>query len=147
MRYRRGLSCAALLLPLCVAAAEWTGEEQAFLEWEMSCWSDTGAGMVERCFHEDYSGWGNDYAVPYDKADRNTMFANERAKTDFELIHLKPLEIHVMDGTAVMLYVVTYEITDKRSGETSVVTEKWTDVAVRDGDDWQWIADHGEAID
>src|SRR6056297_490729 len=138
---------AALLAPLSLAAAQWSDEEQRFLEWQKSCWADDGAEMVERCFHDYYAGWGNGFAVPYDKADRNTMFASERTRTDFELIQLKPLDIRVMDDTAIILYVVTYEITDKRDGETRVVTEKWTDVAVREDGDWQWIADHGETID
>ena len=138
---------AVLLVPLSLAAADWTDEEQAFLDWQEQCWSDDGAGMVERCFHDDYAGWGNGFAVPYDKTDRNTIFASERTRTETELISLKPLEVRLLDGTAVSLYVVTYEIEDKRNGETRVVTEKWTDVAVREDGSWQWIADHGETID
>ena len=138
---------AALLVPFSLAAADWSDEEQAFLDWQKGCWTDDGADMVERCFHGDYVGWGNGFAVPYDKADRNTLFASERTRTDFELISLKPLEIRFTGDTAVSLYVVTYEIEDKRDGETRVVTEKWTDVAVREDGDWRWIADHGETID
>lgn len=138
---------AALLVPLSLAAAEWSDEQQAFLDWQKGCWTDNGADRVERCFHDDYVGWGNGFAVPYDKADRNTLFANQRSRTESELLSLKPLEVRVMDDTAVSLYVVTYEITDRRRDETRVVTEKWTDVAVRADGTWQWIADHGETID
>jgi len=137
----------ALLVPLSLAVAEWSEDEQAFLDWQKSCWTDDSPGMVDRCFHEDYAGWGNGYAVPYNKADRNTLYANRRTRTDSELLSLKPMEVRVMDDTAVSLYVVTYEISSRRDEEARVVTERWTDVSVRENGEWQWIADHGEPID
>jgi hypothetical protein len=47
---------------------------------------------------------------------------------------------------ATALYIATYTQKNKETGEEKTLTERWTDVLVREGGRWSWIADHGVDI-
>jgi hypothetical protein len=127
-------------------AQEWSPAQQEVWEFEAACWNDRTTDFVERCFHSDFQGWGIGSTIPSSKADRRVTAARSRATEDQVYLFLKPVAITVHGDMATALYIATYTQKNKETGEEKTLTERWTDVLVREGGRWSWIADHGVDI-
>ena len=99
-----------------------------------------------RCFHEDFEGWGEGSTVPTTKADRKGLFENGFASFDSDVLLFKPLSVIVKGDMAVINYLTVAKITNKATDEVNYESQRWTDVAIKEGGQWTWIADHGESI-
>jgi hypothetical protein len=66
---------------------------------------------------------------------------------DLVFLYLKPLEIRMHGNVAVILYIATDTRKNKATGEETSSTAQWTDIAVKQGGKWKWIADHGTPVD
>ena len=120
--------------------------EQEVWEWERACWGMDDLESVMTCFHEDYVGWIGGATVPFTKADRRAFFERFLETDERVFFHLRPLSVTVRNNMAVMLYVSHFTSRNKETGEETSVTQKWTDVAVKDGGTWYWIADHSTTV-
>ena len=124
-------------------AEDWTKDELELLEWEESCLATSEFDAWLNCFHEDFVGWGMGYPAPQTKSERASLAADFFESTDGELVLFKPLSVQMYGDTAVINYVGTFKIVDKRTEEVTIETSMWTDVCMKDGGKWYWIADHG----
>ena len=124
-------------------AKDWTKDEQELLEWEESCLAALEFDAWADCFHEDFVGWGIGYPAPQTKPERASLAADSFERTDVELMLFKPLSVQMYGNTAVINYVVTFKIVNKKTEEVAIETSMWTDVCMKDGGKWHWIADHG----
>ena len=154
----------AVLVPLSAQAQQWTTEQQDVWEFEKACWEvfteprerDPDAYRMQRaqaletimaCFHDDFVGWGMGRPVPTRKADRRPFFARsvETERTVFQ--HLQPLAINVHGNVAIVIYLATYTTRGLNAPhEEKTVTERWTDICLKEGNRWTWIADHGSLV-
>ena len=135
------------LLPLTAQGQEWSAEQKELWAWEVACWESTDLESNMACFHEDFVGWGVGTDSPTTRAERRLLFAEdfetiERVSTD-----VQPLEIKMHGSTAILVYVITFVDKDKTTGEETTHVERWTDVAVKEGGQWFWVADHGTTVE
>ncbi len=134
------------ILPLTVQAREWNAEQHEVWAALEAC---SNAGEIEElrtCFHDDFVGWGADNGIPQKKADRmaGSAWFYETAETVW--LHLKPLSIDVRGDMAIVLYVYSFVDRNKLKGEETSGTTNWTDIMVREGNKWVWLADHGTDV-
>ncbi len=142
-----GAIALAVGMPVTAQAQEMTRAQQQVWEWEQGCWAtDVTLEDLMACFHEDFLGWGMDYSVPSSKADRRPFFARffETNETVFQF--LNPLSVQVHGDMAVISYLATYTTRNRSTDEETTTTERWTDIAIREGGRWYWIADHGTRV-
>lgn len=135
-----------VMVPLPAQAQEWTTEQQEVWEFEQACWQAQELETLIPCFHDDFLGWGVNSTVPTSKADRRPFFARSFETEEMVFLHLKPLAINVHGDMAIVLYLATYTTKNRATGEETTVTDRWTDICLRDGDRWSWIADHGGRV-
>jgi hypothetical protein len=133
----------ALLLPLTVQGQEWTPEEQELWAWEIACLETLDPETKKACFHDDFIGWGVGGAEPTTKTDRMQLFSETLETYELVSFDTRPLATNLRGNTAVLIYEVTVEMRDRATGEETESIVQWTDVAVREGGRWSWIADHG----
>jgi len=135
------------LVPLAVQGQEWTAEQKEVWTWEVACWESTDLESNMACFHEDFVGWGVGAASPSTKAERRPSFAESFETTERSSIELKPLAIKIRGNLAILIYAGTWVEKNKASGEETTHAEQWTDIAVKEGGQWFWIADHGTTVE
>ena len=135
-----------LVLPLAAFGQNWTDEQQEVLAWEEACISGDDFDEFSDCFHNDFVGWGIDYPVPTSKADRLKLLADEFERFEYEVLLFKPLSVFIQGNTAIINYLSSARLTNTDTGEVSLVTSRWTDVAMQDGNTWSWVADHGVSV-
>ncbi len=135
-----------LLLPITALADEWTKEQQEVLAFEQACIDAKSAEALNACFHRDYVGWGIGSPVPLTKNEQTKLIADSFASTETELLLFKPLSVVIKGDMAVVSYISSGKVTDKRTEEAEYFIQRWTDVCVKDGGKWYWIADHGVDI-
>jgi hypothetical protein len=136
-----------LLFPLRVQGQEWTAEQQDLWAWEVACWESRDLETTMACFHDDFIGWGAGTAEPTTKADRRPLFAESFDTNEQVSLDLQPLAINIQGNTAVLIYEATTVTRNKATGEETRSVERWTDVAMREGGRWSWIADHGTVVE
>ena len=137
----------ALLLPITIQGQEWTAEQEDLWAWEISCWQTEDIQTAMACLHEDFVGWGLGNPVPVNKEDKRPGWARSFETTEQVFLNLKPISVQIHGNSAVLVYVATSVIRDKATGEETRYVELWTDVALRDGGQWYWIADHGTTFE
>jgi ketosteroid isomerase-like protein len=136
----------AVFLPLAAQAQQWTAAQQEVWEFEEACWAAQDVEALMACFHDDFVGWGIGYPVPSSKADRRPVFARDFETQERVFLNLKPLDVRVLDNVAIVLYLATYTQRNKATGEETTVTQRWTDICVKEDNRWMWIADDGGLI-
>jgi len=135
------------LLPLMAQAQEWTPEQQDVWAWEVACLETLDLETKTACFHDDFIGWGVDEVEPTNKAYRGNLFAQTLEAYELVSFDLRPLAITLHGNTAILIYEATIGIRSRATGEETSSVIRWTDVAVREGGRWAWIADHGTAME
>jgi hypothetical protein len=137
----------AFLLPLTVQGQDWTPEQQGVWAWEVACLETLDLETKGACFHDDFIGLGTGEAEPTTKSDRMQVFAETLETTELVSFDLRPLAINLHGNTAVLIYEAAMVVRDKATGEETRPVIRWTDVAVREGERWSWIADHGTVVE
>ena len=138
----------ALFLPITTQAGDWTAEEKEIWEFEKACWESKDLEVTQACFHKDYAGWAaGELSTPINKADRKILDRRGLETTDLTFIFLKPLDIQLHGNVAVVLYIATGTNKDKATGKETNFTQRWTDIVLKEGGKWSWIADHGTPLE
>lgn len=134
-----------VLVALPATAQTWTAEQQEIWEFELSCQESKEAWLG--CFHEDYVAWADmSLGVPMTKADVAAIGGQSWDDNEQVFVHLTPVEITVRGDFAVALVVYTNTVRNRATGEVVTTTQAWTDVLMKDGGRWYWIADHGSPV-
>ena len=136
----------AFLSPL-AAAEDWSEEQKEVLAWEEECISASVRTDWLECFHEDFVGWGNNYPAPTTKPDREKRSVDGFESFKSDLLLFKPISVQIYGNTAVINYIDTRKNTNKTTNEVTYNTSHWTDVAIKEGGNWYWIADHGSNVE
>ncbi|MGB5624813.1 MAG: hypothetical protein WBM61_03700 [Woeseiaceae bacterium] len=89
--------------------------------------------------HDNYVSWGDGDAAPRykDSAIAWNRFGDESSNT--LMYEVSPEAIAIVDGTAVVHYNVT-TVTEDSKGERNASVGRITEVLVRVGRSWKWIA-------
>lgn len=109
---------------------QWAADEKGDKKW------------VDRLLADDFSGWGNNSPAPRNKASTKMWdrFNDEQGKS---VIHeLYPLAIVVRGDVAVAHYLYSNAYEDK-DGKIEMNKGRYSDVLVRTGKGWKFIAWHG----
>jgi hypothetical protein len=113
-----------------VIEAQWQSDMDRDLSWP------------DRALHEKFLGWGDAYPVPRDKASivKWNRYEAELSKTLVK--ELTPIGIVVEGDTAVAHYFFSTAVEDKQ-GEHKMTHGSYTDVLVKDGAAWKFLAWRG----
>jgi len=141
------LATLVLIPAAATQAQDWSAAQQEVWAFEQACWETETLDVVMACFHDDFLGWGLGSTVPTTKADRAPFFARFIETEDRVFTHLQPLSVTVRGDVAIVLYIATSINENKATGKETTVTERWTDIAIKEDNTWSWIADHGVEID
>jgi ketosteroid isomerase-like protein len=109
---------------------QWDAEENGDNRW------------IDRRLSDDFMGWSKASPAPQDKTSVRNWDKFRDDLGEMTAHELFPLSIVVHGDMAVAHYLYTSAYTDKE-GETETSNGRFTDVLVRDGDDWKFIAWHG----
>lgn len=117
-----------------VIEQSWQAEQQGNTKW------------VDQLLSADFVGWANDAPAPRDKASTrlwNNFGAKQTEMLEYELY---PLSIIVHGDMAVAHYL--YSAASKPKGQPVEMSKgRFTDVLVRVGGEWKYIAWHGGDTD
>ncbi len=94
------------------------------------------------CIHDDFSGWLYTEPVPRGKSNFESIGQYFIKTRDVVAGELRPIDILVYGNFAVIHYFYI-DITKDEDGKEDISQGRWTDVMVKEGGKWRWIADHG----
>ena len=94
------------------------------------------------CYHDDYVGFVYGSPHTYSKAGMRKNFPLVWANLDVVEWWIAPLAIRIVGDVAIIHYYGNYLTRDKEGKETGS-RSRWTDIMVKQGSKWVWIADHG----
>jgi ketosteroid isomerase-like protein len=137
----------AIFAPLAVQGQELTADQQEVWNVVLACYDANDSDALMACYHDDFLGWGLDNTVPMNKADKQAINARVDESSENMWQHLKPVSVDVRGDVAIVLYVQSYVDRDKTTGEETAGTVNWTDILVKVGERWLWLADHGTQVD
>ncbi len=131
-----------LLFTLPLFGQTWSPEQREVLavveeSWEADLAED--ATWVDRLTHPNLLSWGRDYPMPRgrDQTKRWSMYDDENSNA---LLHqLAPVGIAMHGDAAVVHYYVSVASED-REGKRETIHSRCTDVLVRDGSAWKYLA-------
>jgi hypothetical protein len=144
-RKRISLSCLAtlLMIPLAGNAQNWTAAEQEVLQAMDDCLQaskDHNQEAFLACVHDDFAGWNYGMPAPRNKE----AIRRSWGLSDQELVTwwIQPLTIKIHGNVAV---INSYGYFPYRGseGEEEWTRARWTDVMLKQGNRWVYIADHG----
>ena len=141
------MSGLVLLVPLAVQGQEWTPQQQELWAWEAACLTTLDVETKGACFHDDFIGWGVGEAKPTNKTDRLHAFAGSLETYELVSFDPRPLAVNAQGNTGILIYEATAVTRNRATGEEARSVVRWTDVAVREGGHWLWIADHGTVVE
>ena len=145
--YRRAITLSSFGLLLFTPALwgqTWSPEQREVLavveeSWEADLAEDVT--WVDRLTHPNLLSWGRDYPIPRDRAQtkRWNQYGDENSNA---LLHqLAPVGIAMHGDAAVVHYYVSVASED-REGKRETVHTRCTDVLVREGAAWKYLAWH-----
>lgn len=94
------------------------------------------------CVHDRFSGWLYGEPVPRTKTYFNSVARYMMENSSVATYDMRPVSILVVDDMAVVHYYL-FMVFD---GSPEVSQDRWTDVLVKEGGVWRWIADHGGTL-
>lgn len=97
---------------------------------------------IDRMLTDDFSGWGKGSPAPRGKASTKMWTRFNEQVSEMVAHELYPLSIVVHGDMAVVHYLYTQVVQEKDRSVTRS-NGRYTDVLVRDGDSWRFIAWHG----
>lgn len=128
-----------------VQADDWSADQAevwAAIETCNSHFRDDRLKEIMDCIHDDFSGWLYSEPVPRGKENFEKVGQYFLRTRDVVAGELRPIDILVYENFAVIHYFYI-EITKDGDGNEEINQGRWTDVMVKEGGKWRWIADHG----
>ena len=128
-----------------VQADDWSADQAevwAAVETCQSHFREKRINEVMDCIHDDFSGWLYSEPVPRGKANFEKVGRYFLTTRDVVAGELRPIDILVYGNFAVIHYFYI-EVTKDEKGNEEYTQGRWTDIMVREGGKWRWIADHG----
>jgi len=117
-------------------AAVWSAVER---QWRAVQGDD--ASWVEEMLSGDFVGWPTESPAPRNKTSTRLWNDFDSRQTELLEFELYPLSIIVHGNMAVVHYL--YTAAREADDEVTTRNGRFTDVLVRDDDDWKFIAWHG----
>jgi ketosteroid isomerase-like protein len=140
------LAVTLLLLPSTLLAQTYTAEEQSVVDAVKRCnqaLADSDAATWNSCFADDYVGW--QYNMPATRdAEAGRWAIQNPARRPLVAFSVQPLRVRVLGDIAIIHYYY-YSANENADGSLDYGRARWTDVMLREGGTWVWIADHGGA--
>lgn len=93
-------------------------------------------------FHDDYSGWTYDDALPSCKATAQKWISYFVPKTEVMVYDIKPAAIKIHGDIAIVHYFYSRAYKNIE-GNVKYAQGRWTDILMKQGDKWVLIGDHG----
>lgn len=97
---------------------------------------------IDAMLTDDFMGWTSNTPTPRNKSSSRMWREFNQDQSKGAHHELYPLSIVVHGDTAIAHYLYT-NATESRDKEVEVVNGRFTDVLVRDGGSWKFIAWHG----
>ena len=144
----KSLTVFVLALTLLIAAPAFVGA-QSWSDEQLEVWkvinSDWESGKakdsdrIDRLLHDKFLGWGNLDPTPRNKASVKTWdrYFNQTSTTLVQ--ELYPVGIVVQGNTAVAHYYYS-RATEDKEGKRETVNGRYTDVLIKDGGQWTFLA-------
>jgi ketosteroid isomerase-like protein len=124
---------------------EWSEEQKEVWKnveksWDMYAKQDLEGNLAY--FHDDYSGWWDRNALPVNKA-----FVRKNAVHEFKtfkvlIYNIQPVAINIHGNVAIVQFYWSNVIKDAEGKEQNG-SGRWTDILMKEGDNWFLIGDHG----
>lgn len=140
--------CALTLFALgatSLPAQQWSAEQQEVWTVIQAQWAATmekDATWPDRFLHDDFLGWGNDTPAPRGKSSQGMWSRYEMENATTLVQELYPIGIVVEGNTAVAHYFYS-TASENRKGDRETTHGRYTDVLVKEGDSWRFIAWQG----
>ena len=93
-------------------------------------------------FHDDYSGWYYESAMPGSKESARKWVSYYFKKTKVLVYEITPVAIKVHGNFAFVHYYYS-SVYEPKKGEEKSSQGRWTDILKKEGDKWLVIGDHG----
>jgi len=126
-----------------VQAQTWSPAEKEVLQAIDDClraYKEENLEAWMACAHDDFVGFRYGSPNTWNNADllKNVNWENE------DLIEwwIKPLAIRIVGDVAIIHYY-GYSLDRDKDGKETRSRSRWTDIMVKQGGKWVWIADHG----
>ena len=126
-------------------AQEWSEAEKEVwknIETYHELWAKRDLDGFLSYFHDDYSGWYYESAMPDCKESLRKWGSYYFKKTKVLLYDIKPVAIKVHGNFAFVHYYYSLLQQEKKGKEKSE-QGRWTDILKKEGDKWLLIGDHG----
>ena len=143
-----GIAIAASTLAMPAFAQQLSREQQEVWDFILDCNDNFVAGdeaAILDCFHEDFSGWRYGDQVPRNKRSVEKFLPFD-LQDDILAADLRPISIRVFGNLAIAHYCLA-EATEDSSGGVVRSHMIWTDILLKEGNRWYWVADHGGPIE
>jgi hypothetical protein len=107
--------------------------------WEMAARKDADA--IRDALHSDYSGWNATAALPHDREEAiQSVCSPPERIVDYRLT---PHEVRIYRSTVGVAHYSYAATLSSPGGEARTVNGRWTEVYLRQDDDWLLITVHG----
>jgi len=130
-----------------VQAQTWSPAEKEVLQAIDDCLRAAKEENLEAwmaCTHDDFVGFGYGSPNTWNKADARKNVPLRWANQDLIEWWIKPLAIRIVGDVAIIHYY-GHELNRDKDGKETRSRNRWTDIMVKQGGKWVWIADHGGA--
>ncbi len=150
MRYR--IATCVLIVPALIGFTSTTAPAQRWSAEQLEVWGvieaqwqaamEKDATWPNRFLHDQFRGWTNENPAPRDKASTERWTAYDDQNLTTLMQELFPLAIIVQGNTAVAHYLYSTAM-ENREADRETTHGRYTDILVRDGAGWRFIAWHG----
>jgi ketosteroid isomerase-like protein len=137
--------CITLLTSTQLFGQEWSEEQKEVWQQVETSWGHYVKQDLEawlRYFHDDYSGWNNQGALPINKDFIRKIVVHEFKTFKVLLYNIQPVAINIHGNVAIVQYYWSTVIKDAEGKETNE-SGRWTDIIMKENDMWFLIGDHG----
>lgn len=133
----------ALVLVASAASAQtWSAEQQEIWKLEEQQWkmaADKDASWIDKMVHPNLSYWDTDQVHPRNKASLSRWNRYSNANSTIQEQELFPISITITGNVAVVQYRYT-TARENYKKEREVASGRYTDVFIKDGGQWKFIA-------
>lgn len=144
------LTALVLLVALFVPPAtgqEWSSDQQEVWKAVMATWGlDPQVDWCAEACHPNVLAWGVGYPAPRDKDQIHAWWKRDSESSTTLEAQVTPVGIVVQGGTAVAHYYYT-TLSESQDGKRKTEHGRYTDVLVKEGGKWLYIAWNGGELD
>jgi ketosteroid isomerase-like protein len=144
LRYLLAITC--LLLGVAAAdAQDWSEEQMEVWKTVVSQWEASKAQdptWPETYLHDAFLGWSDDNPMPRDKSSTERWYKYTSGNSKTLEQELNPVGIVVEGSVAVVHYYYSVS-TENRKGERETNHGRYTDILIKEGEKWRFIAWRG----